>query len=428
MPAYIFSNQALGIFQNVQMPEHIFAMSDSLENYKRLKNKRHKKKKHKKLKITLSIVLASLAACYLLFVFSPIPFIKKWRTIYIETAMTTNSHKWLATYFIPHYIIDEVMAERDSQEAYQKKLQSSWDNAKDTTTTQKAKTEEESFYEKYWELDSASFKNFLSSHSYYLNNGYDNIDINNIDNSYSIATTKGDEVLAVDVPNNTIIIGIKGDGYVAKLAIVKNIDQVTIQTSQYIGSHGETAGVYAQRYDAEVVINASAFRDAGGHGSGGLIRGACVMNGFETGDPERSFWKFVGLKNDNKMYVGNYYQINPSDYKWGLEFYPALIVDGQNVVDGTYGMGIQPRTAIGQSRSGDFMMLIVDGRQVGYSLGCTVSDCEQVLARYDAYQAMNLDGGSSAIMIYKGEQITKPSSVSSLGRFLPNALVIKKAQ
>ena len=152
------------------------------------------------------------------------------------------------------------------------------------------------------------------------------------------------------------------------------------------------------------------------------------MDGVETGDPERSFWKFVGLKNDNKMYVGNYYQINPSDYKWGLEFYPALIVDGQNVVDGTYGMGIQPRTAIGQSRSGDFMMLIVDGRQVGYSLGCTVSDCEQVLARYDAYQAMNLDGGSSAIMIYKGEQITKPSSVSSLGRFLPNALVIKKAQ
>ena len=71
MPAYIFSNQALGIFQNVQMPEHIFAMSDSLENYKRLKNKRQKKKKHKKLKITLSIVLAvSLAASLLNRIFS----------------------------------------------------------------------------------------------------------------------------------------------------------------------------------------------------------------------------------------------------------------------------------------------------------------------------------------------------------------------
>ncbi|MGN0241128.1 MAG: phosphodiester glycosidase family protein [Candidatus Weimeria sp.] len=403
-------------------------MSDSLENYKRLKNKRKRKKKHRKLKITLSVVLASLACCYLLFVFSPIPFIAKWRTIYIETAMTTNSHKWLATYFIPHYIIDKVMAERDAQEAYQKKLTSSWDDTNDTSTVQKTSSKEESFYEKYWELDSSSFRNFLSSHSYYLNNGYDNIDINNIDYRYSITTSKGDEILAVDVPNNTIIIGVKGDGYVGKLAIVKNIDQVTIQTSQYIGSHGETAGVYAKRYDAEVVINASAFRDAGGHGSGGLIRGACVMNGFETGDPENSFWKFVGLKYDNKLYVGNYYQISPSDYKWGLEFYPALIVNGQNVVDGTYGMGIQPRTAIGQNSAGDFMMLIVDGRQVGYSLGCTVSDCEQVLARYDAYQAMNLDGGSSAIMIYRGEQITKPSSVSSLGRFLPNALVIKKAQ
>ena len=402
-------------------------MSDSLENYKRIK-KRRQKKKHKKLKITLSVVAASLAACYLLFVFSPIPFIAKWRTIYIETAMTTNSHKWLATMFIPHYIIDEVMAERDAQEAYQKKLQSSWSNSSDTTADQSGETEKEAFYKKYWELDSVSFKNFLSSHSYYLNSGYDHIDIDNLDYSTPLTTSEGDQILAVDTANNTIIIGVKGDGYVGKLAIVKNIDQVTVETSQYIGSHGETAGVYAKRYDAEVVINASAFRDAGGHGSGGLIRGACVMNGIETGDPENGFWKFVGIKNDDKMYVSNYYQTGISDYKWGLEFYPALIVDGKNVVDGTFGMGIQPRTSIGQSSSGDLLMLIVDGRQVGYSLGCTVSDCEKVLARYKAYQAMNLDGGSSAIMIYKGKQITKPSSVSSLGRFLPNALVVKKAQ
>lgn len=384
-------------------------------------------KHHRRLRNTLLIIAACLVASYLTFVFSPIPFIAKWRAIYIETAMTTNSHKWLATMFIPHSIIDEVMSQRQAQEANQKKLKSTWDDGTGTNTAEtKEETEKSAFYDKYWELDSDSFKNYLSSNSSLLAQGYDNITIDNLDNSASLYTSEGDEILAVDAPNNTLIIGVKGDGYVGKLAIVKDINQVSVQTSSHIGSYGETAGVYAKRYDAEVVINASAFRDAGGHGSGGLIRGACVLDGKETGTPENGFWKFAGIKNDDRMYVSNYYTTDISDYKWGLEFYPALIVDGKNVVDGTFGMGIQPRTAIGQSESGDLLMLIIDGRQVGYSLGCTVSDCEKILARYKAYQAMNLDGGSSAIMCYKGEQITKPSSVSSLGRFLPNALVVSK--
>jgi exopolysaccharide biosynthesis protein len=109
-----------------------------------------------------------------------------------------------------------------------------------------------------------------------------------------------------------------------------------------------------------------------------------------------------------------------------MEFYPALIVDGENVVDGTYCMGIQPRTSIGQTENGDFLLLVVDGRQVGYSLGCTVADCRDILMRYHAYQAMNMDGGSSSVMYYKGQQITKSSSATGLGRYMPNAFVVKK--
>lgn len=400
-----------------------------VEALKRKYRRKRRRLKHRKLRITLLTILACLVAGYLVFVFSPIPIVAKWRTIYIETAMTTNSHKWLATMFIPHSIIDEVMSERDTQEADQKKLESTWDDNNDSESViDQDNSEETSFYEKYWELDSTSFKNYLDSNSYLLAQGYDNITIDNLNHNAALYTTEGDEILAVDAPNNTIIIGVKGDGYVGKLAIVKDINQVSVKTSSHIGSFGETAGVYARRYDAEVVINASAFRDVGGHGSGGTIRGACVLDGKETGDPENGYWKFAGIRNDGRMYISNYYSTNISDYRWGLEFYPALIVDGKNVVDGTFGMGIQPRTAIGQSESGDFMMLIVDGRQVGYSLGCTVSDCAKILTRYRAYQATNLDGGSSAIMCYKGEQITKPSSVSSLGRYLPDALVVEKRQ
>lgn len=72
------------------------------------------------------------------------------------------------------------------------------------------------------------------------------------------------------------------------------------------------------------------------------------------------------------------------------------------------------------------LLLIIDGRQVGYSVGCTVAECKDILLRYDVYQAMNLDGGSSAVMWYNGKYITKSSSASGRGRYMPNALVVRK--
>ena len=67
-------------------------------------------------------------------------------------------------------------------------------------------------------------------------------------------------------------------------------------------------------------------------------------------------------------------------------------------MQGSYGWGMQPRSALGQTKDGEVLLLVVDGRQMGYSLGCTVSDCADILLRHKAYQANNLDGGSSAIM------------------------------
>ena len=73
------------------------------------KKKRKKNGKKKKALRNTIIVFEVLAVLYCVGIFSNIPIIENWRTIYIETAMTTNSHQWLATYFIPGYIIDDVM-------------------------------------------------------------------------------------------------------------------------------------------------------------------------------------------------------------------------------------------------------------------------------------------------------------------------------
>ena len=157
------------------------------------------------------------------------------------------------------------------------------------------------------------------------------------------------------------------------------------------------------------------------------MKGSLIIDGVEYGHPDYSRFKFFGMrKKNNKFYIENYSDIDVSKYRWGVQFFPALVVDGKCVVAGTYGLGIQPRTTVGQAKDGSFLMLIVDGRQIGYSLGCTMEECANQMIKYKVYQAANLDGGSSSIMWYDGEQITRSSSPSGFGRYLPDAIYVKK--
>ncbi len=44
--------------------------------------------------------------------------------------------------------------------------------------------------------------------------------------------------------------------------------------------------------------------------------------------------------------------------------------------------------------------------------------------RYDCYNAMNMDGGSSSSITYMGEMITRTSSPMTTGRYLPDAWIV----
>ena len=83
---------------------------------------------------------------------------------------------------------------------------------------------------------------------------------------------------------------------------------------------------------------------------------------------------------------------------------------------------------IGQALDGTVFLLTIDGRQVGWSLGATVVDAAKILQKYDAYQAVNLDGGSSTIMIYRDEIITKTSGAQNYGRWCPDAFIVDYAK
>ena len=391
------------------------------------KNSVHQKRKmSKKQKIVIWIVsvLLFMVLGYCTAVFSNIPFIKKWRDIYIETAMTTQKHQWLATAFIPGYIVDDVMEAAREGQSIQDNLESKWEEeiVIDTSASNK-QTEEQLFYEKFWEVDKESLETYMSDKGI---STYEDLLIENLDGSVNITTTFWEKIKVLDSENNLLIVEVTGDQYKGLLAIVKNPEQVTVAKSTSLGSYGNLITKFAEDNHALVAINASGFVDEGRHGNGGKVMGSMVLDGVEYGNPISSM-KFFGFKQDNKLYIENYNAQTIGEYKWAVQFSPALIVDGSKYVQGTFGYGLQPRTAVGQTLSGEFLMLIVDGRQVGHSIGATVNDVAEIMLRHKAYQAMNLDGGSSSIMNYRGKTISKPSSKNSLGRYLPNAFICKFA-
>jgi hypothetical protein len=60
----------------------------------------------------------------------------------------------------------------------------------------------------------------------------------------------------------------------------------------------------------------------------------------------------------------------------------------------------QPRTAVGlNQRRNELIMVVIDGRQPGYSEGVTLEELAEILVSLGAFEAINLDGGGSSTMV-----------------------------
>ena len=110
-----------------------------------------------------------------------------------------------------------------------------------------------------------------------------------------------------------------------------------------------------------------------------------------------------------------------------LAFGPWLVRGGEiNPALETSYRTKEPRTAIGQAKDGTVIMMVVDGRQM-HSFGISIERCGEIMEQYGAYQASMLDGGSSSVMVYRGREITSPTTLSQNeeGRYLPDAFLVK---
>ncbi|MFO1539275.1 MAG: phosphodiester glycosidase family protein [Chloroflexota bacterium] len=76
--------------------------------------------------------------------------------------------------------------------------------------------------------------------------------------------------------------------------------------------------------------------------------------------------------------------------------------DGRNAAPTTRdypkGAELAPRTSVGVTADGRVLLVVVDGRQPGYSVGVTLREMGTLMLRLGAVSAFNLDGGGSSVM------------------------------
>ena len=332
--------------------------------------KQEKSKKKKKTKRRLLLFINILIGFILLgiifiFVFFKTSIFQKYKEIWVETAMSTMSHQYLATWFLSDEEINEI-------------------------------------------LDSLKVENKEDSNS------------NEIIIEHPVIEDEKEEKKEIVVEK------IKGKNYVGHVMIIPDPTKVKLVDTRK-SNRGTQLSEILRNKNAIAGINAGGFTDDGGVGQGHQLCKATIINQKLLYGYKNTKYSLIGLSTDHKLVLGRYtYQeaIN-AGIESAVEFGPYLIVNGKNQVTNSNSGGIHPRTAIGQRKDGTFIFVVVDGRQPGYSLGTNLLELQNIFNRYDAYNAANLDGGSSSTMCYDGKRVNKTSTPMG-ERYLPNAFIVEK--
>lgn len=293
-----------------------------------------------------------------------------------------------------------------------------------------ALSEQEQFYACFYQLDRSTMEAYVDAHPEVLAQGWSGIDINAAgleDSGTEIDTTQGDQVLALDAKNGILLIRVEldGSGNASRgvLAICKDTSQLRLCAASTLPDSGETVGAICQGNGGLLALTGSAFWDDGSS-DGGAISGLAICSGTSLGEKLGAAGdKRLELRQDDRMYVVDSADPVGEDTRDACEFGPALIVDGKNVAGDSSWNTPQPRAVIGQSDRLETMMVVIEGRLTD-SIGCGIAPIAEKLLEYGCVQAMNLDGGTSAILYYKGQYITRCYNPAlPEGRKLPTAWV-----
>ena len=304
------------------------------------------------------------------------------RNFWITSAMTTMNHQYLATWLYSDETIQKVLANNQIVE-----------------------------------IDEVSDSNSIKIRKYSAKTIYKN--------EYEKAVLTRD-------PGNDLykVIPVSGTSYQGYLVAVYDPSRISVATTKYLGKYGESITTVAKRENAIIAMNAGGFYDPDWNSNGALPHGTVISNGKVVSDYEdaRVGGGFICFTKENKLILGKMTKEEAlaKGCRDAVEFGPYLIVNGKSsFIKGNGGWGIAPRTAIGQRKDGIVLMLVINGR-IPSSIGADLVDLTEIMENYGAYNAANLDGGSSSELVINQKIVNTPVAGGVNGlRDMPTFWIVK---
>ena len=299
------------------------------------------------------------------------------REYLITVGMTSMTHDWIPKLFYSDETIAKVMENNRV------------DEVKEDTNTSEIKKEEK----KETEAEEKQYANEYDKQILAPNLDKDKYNIYKDDKDYRI-------------------INIKGKGYTGFLAVVYDASKIRTLVTSKLGVTGQYLTTMAKNNNAKLAINGGKFYDPKYSSNGATPRGVTYVNGkCVTSYKYTSTGGLIGFNKDDILVLSstctkaNAEKLNIRDC---VTCGPFLIVNGKaSTVVGNGGWGVAPRTAIGQRKDGVVLWLVLDGRAIGRQ-GADMDDLIEIMKRYGAVNAANLDGGTSSVMAVDGELINDP--------------------
>lgn len=330
------------------------------------------------------LALAGVSGFYVFIVSGLVPATQE---LWVTTAMTTLSHKWLATSFIDEDVINRIMEENAVDDT------GHTTNPELVTGDKGELVIDEDAEEEIEEVDQ------------YLTEGYELLE------------------------EGIYIKEVSGTGWKGKLLLVEDPSRVDLVQTRHQWTRGDLIKTLVPHHNARVGINAGGFVDGPNYDSnGGTPAGLLIVDGEVINSSGSYKHSVIGINEDNVLVLGKMTEQEAVDanLRSAVDFRPFLIVNGEPMMKGDEqgGWGLAPRTAIGQRPTGEMLFLVIDGRQPTHSIGVDLRVLQDILMEEGAINAAMLDGGSSSVM-YHADQgyLNRPS----LGheRYINNCWIVK---
>lgn len=153
---------------------------------------------------------------------------------------------------------------------------------------------------------------------------------------------------------------------------------------------------YIENYNVVASTNGAGFNMATGEPGGLLVMGGVEYQAINSNG-------FFGILNDGTPVIGTteeYKTIYKGKVRDGIAaFGDTLVKDGKIVT--TNNSGRASRTAVGITKTGKVVLMVLDGRQEPVSCGGSMLEIAQIMLDAGCVHAVNLDGGGSTTYVAK---------------------------